>query len=103
MSATAFTPDKGTLFYAECTRVYEQVVGGGLFGTEATAQVVRSRDRSYSDEVLRCAGRDAVSVIAERTGERAGRPIVLLRRDYAFHPVGPEVIAALGLSGSDEA
>jgi hypothetical protein len=89
-----FTPDPGTLFYADTTRESVRQVGSG-----DTAVAVKERDRSYAEKVLRCVALDQMVVIAEVAwGQNNGNSRrMLLRSEYEFQPVGPDVAAALGL------
>lgn len=89
------TPEPGSLFYAEPSRVMTRNVGQG-----ETAVAVREKDRSYAERVLRCVAFDDRAVIAEIVwGHSYGdAKRMLLRSEYTFEPVGPTVAAALGLS-----
>ena len=95
--STPFVPNPGTLFYAECTVTYVQEIGSG-----STATAVRQSDRSYRGNLFRCVATDDRAVIGRVVwGSTYGNePRMLVRKDYAFHPVGPDVAAALGLDVS---
>lgn len=59
-------------------------------------------DNSYSDEVLLCIGRDQHAVLAERVRpaySTSNTKVLLPIAKWNFYPVGPEVLAALGLTG----
>lgn len=89
------TPDPGTLFYAESRKTLTRQIGSG-----DTAVAVRDKDRSFAEVVFRCVAFDDRAVIADIVwGDRyCDTKRMLLRSEYTFHPVGPEVVAALGLS-----
>lgn len=94
---TAFTPEPGALFYADNLRVGKQVVG---FGDMAT--IVAHKDRSYSEVIFRALASDDRCVIAAYAfgggyGSSKDSKKMLLRDEYRFLPVGPDVIKALGL------
>jgi hypothetical protein len=94
--STAFTPDAGSFFYVEVLP-YDRVIGGGLFGGEAT--VIKQRDRSYGTDVFLCTARDDRMVVGKcATPSYSDGPRLFLRRECAFFPVGPDVVNALGLS-----
>lgn len=80
---STFTPDPGTLFYAESLLVFE----GG-------------RDRSFHDCVFRGVALDQRIVVADIVagGSYSESRRMLLRQEFAFSPVGPHVAAALGLA-----
>ena len=89
-----FTPDPGTLFYADCTRSHVRQLGSG-----DTAVAVKETDRSYAEKVLRCVAADGRTVVADVVwgmsyGEKRR---MLLRSEYSFQPLGPGVAQALGL------
>lgn len=89
-----FTPDPGTLFYADATTVHVRQIGGG-----DTAVAVKEKDRSYSEKVLRCVAADDRTVIADVVWGNAygDKRRMLLRSEYAFQPLGPGIAQALGL------
>lgn len=89
---STFTPDTGTLFYAECTAVYDRIVGD-----MDTATVIQARNRSDDGKVFRCVASDDYAIVAVAVhGEMFDRSNrLMLRRDYTFRPVGPEVVEAL--------
>jgi hypothetical protein len=89
-----FLPTPGTLFHAECLLFSSKTIGGG--GAEV---VVREREMSFSNYVMRCAAVDLYAVVADiEYGGGSGNNRRMLRiSDYKFHPVGPGVTAALGL------
>ena len=95
--STPFVPTPGTLFYAESTVSYVREIGSG-----STATAVRQPDRSHLGDVFRCIAVDDRAVIARIVwgSSPADTPRMLLRKDSAFHPVGPTVAAALALDVS---
>jgi hypothetical protein len=95
--ASEFIPDLGMLFMVESTCVLTQEVNIG-----GVAVMEKFKSGSYKTDVFRCKATDARTVVADMVlgvmlcvhGEA---PIILLKRDYNFYPVGPDVAAALGL------
>ena len=92
--ALEFTPDVGTLFYTKSMRVIVRQVGEG-----DTAVAVKEADRSYENHILRCVAVDDSYVVADIEWSDYGtkRRTMLQRAEYAFSPVGPGVVEALGL------
>jgi hypothetical protein len=96
---SAFTPDEGTLYYVSSNVYFTR---GGALDAMLTGEVTtqeKVRDRSYEDRVFRCVAADARCVVGDIVhGHSFGSPrLMLLRADYDFFPVGPEVAKALGL------
>lgn len=91
---SAFIPTPGTLFYARSRLVFSHASGEG-----ETATVIKQADRSYHSAVMRCKAADDYSVVAEVVhGDTYGKGShMLLLHEFNFHPVGPDVAAALGL------
>ena len=90
-----FIPDQGTLFYA---RVRPWTTHSEDFNGEVTTKV--HVDRSYSDSIFQCLGRDSTMVVSRRIvgGYSNSEPYLFAIEDYNFSPVGPEVVAALNLN-----
>jgi hypothetical protein len=88
-----FTPDTGTLFYAETTVSLTRQVGSGN-----TAVVTKEKDRSYCDKVLRCVAFDDRVVVADVVYGGYGKDRrMLVRSEFLFEPLGPGIAQALGL------
>lgn len=96
---SAFVPSKGQHFYATLKPIVSDLLGANGVVTKA-----RFEDRSFRGDVLRCIGRDDHAIAAVRT--RAQWPLdgllMFVRSETVFEPVGPEILAALGLSEVDE-
>ena len=88
---TNFVPDAGTLFYVTY-RPRDRVDGGFVTETVVTTFV----DRSYSDDIFKCVAKDSVLLVAEFLTRNKEKINFRLDQVY-FSPVGPEVLAALGL------
>lgn len=55
-------------------------------------------DRSYNNEVFKCAASDDHIVVGERTQKSwSDAPVIFRRTQCVFSPVSPQVLAALGL------
>jgi hypothetical protein len=96
-----FIPDIGTLFYAVSRRSLYRESGFGL-----TATLVKVPDRSWEDAIFRAVAADdrvLIGDIAHGCGYISNKRITLVRADYDFMPVGPDVVAALGLAGEGAA
>lgn len=91
-----FVPQPGMLFYADTTVAHVRHIGDG-----ETSVAVKEKDRSYAEKVLRCIAIDARVVIAEVAWGYGDGRRMLLRGEYEFSPVGPGVLAAIGLNGND--
>ena len=95
-----WTPVKGELFYAVCTRVsYKESVDPGS-GLPVLLKV--QTDRSWQGAIFRMVASDDRMVVAEYAygdlGQSlANQTITLVRNDFDLQPVGPAVVAALGL------
>jgi hypothetical protein len=92
-----FVPDVGTLFYAECTRIYTQE-NTNDYGMPVLEKV---QDRSYSDSIFRMVALDNRMVVCDQV--YGGYTFVdsrrmFLRSDWQFLPVGPAVAESLGLA-----
>jgi hypothetical protein len=90
-------PDAGMLFYAEPTwHLNDLDLKDGILVLAKS----KSKDRSYSEKVMRCIASDDRSVIAEVAwGQSFGKdPRMFNISEYAFSPVGPDVVNALGLN-----
>lgn len=91
-----FIPNPGTLFYAVCTRTIHRDVGFGL-----TATVVTTPDRAWHDAIFRAVAADdrmLVGDIVHGCGYVSIKRVTLAVADFNFMPVGPDVVAALGLA-----
>ena len=85
---STFTPDPGTLFYADCQ-------------TYVTEGDTRVKARNFSTCILLCKAVDACNIVATVVHGGYGygdEPWLLSRTDYVFSPVGPEVAHAVGLA-----
>lgn len=84
-----FTPDQGTLFYTSSMRNFHKESGDTLIAV---------KDRSYFNVIWRCKGFDDRAVVGEPVfGGATSSPVLLLREEWEFIPVGPAVINALQL------
>lgn len=94
-------PAKGELFYTRCTKVHESPVIN-LEGD--VVSVLKTRDQSYSNDILRMMGSDDTIMVAEVAygGYHYGKPIILRRDEWIAIPVGPAVIAALSLQSTNK-
>lgn len=90
-----FLPNTGTLFYAE-SLMFCSIPAADRNGT---ATMVRTRERSYANNILRCVAIDSYIIVSDIVyGDDYMKTRRILRiSDYKFHPVGPGVPAALGL------
>lgn len=88
---SAFIPGPGTLFYAESRLT--------LQGSP------RVRDRSYSEDILRCIAVDEHMLVfrVEYGLMKREEPRTLLLREWSLFPVSPQVAASLGLTEGEEA
>ena len=91
---STFTPDPGFLFYAECTRILTREIPHG-----DTVVTEKYREQSSDHLVFRVVAKDDRVVVADVVfGDTYGnKRRILLRRDFKFEPVGPDVVKALGL------
>ena len=86
---STFIPNAGMLFYVKFNP--RNVVTEGKYGTPVMEKV---QDRSYSDDVFRCVGRDDTMVVADMLTRTYGSPRRLFRiTEVRFDPVGPQVAA----------
>lgn len=93
---SAYTPIKGHYFWTKC-RPYDVIVGD-LGGFIAEPRVVKQQDNSYSDSILLCEARDDRMVVARRINGYSTSLLNLPVDRWEFWPVGPEVLAAHGIT-----
>lgn len=90
-----FIPNKGDMFYVTYIP-RDRIIDGGPFGT---ATVVKQMDNSYCDDIFECLASDETVIVGKFLTENyfQNKPITFRRSKVTFSPVGPDVVAALGL------
>jgi hypothetical protein len=97
MSHISFEPEIGQYFCTKCTRFHMREAGGGF-----TTTVYKSMDCSYNSSIFRMVASDSRMLVADEVYEyqrvrENPKRVTLLRSDYEIHPIGPDVVKALGL------
>ena len=93
-----FIPPVGVLFYADSIAIF----GADLIDGNTVVRE-KIRDKSYNEVIFKCLAVDDRVVIGEKIyGLSYGsNQRLLVRVDYAFSPVGPDVAKILNLAQED--
>lgn len=91
-----FAPRKGQHFYV-AFRPRNMIVHGGMFDDK----VVQQTDCSYRGDVFKCIALDDSYIVGHMASDgvsyQKNRNYMFPRSDVNFAPVGPDVMAVLGL------
>ena len=96
---SAYIPKKGMHFYVFC-KPRQRVIQGNAFEAES---VITQTDGSYRGDVFQCVGIDScyVAGIVAHGGYGSTAAKLFSIADVKFEPVGPEIMAALGIEVSE--
>ena len=95
-----YTPVKGQCFYVRFNPKERVLMGD--FGS--ADKVIKVQDGSYKNNIFRCLATDETHVVAEVVygSSFSKENYLFVREDVTFSPVGPDVMAALGIEYSEQ-